>query len=140
MNKRLFCAVAWAISSCIYLWLFSLAQVERSDPPTVTELFDSFIVFSVMLLGGGGCYHLLTEIALSPVNASNSNLWSRLCWVMGVLMTTLISAPVIIILCREYLSGGLGWGMSYVYLLATMSLSIWLFVKIEHYFKRIRGL
>jgi len=75
LNRKIISAVAWAISSCLFLWLFSLVQGNGgSNPPTPKELFESFLLFSFMLLGGGACYHFLTEIALSPLNPENS-LW-----------------------------------------------------------------
>lgn len=138
MSKKTFCAVAWSVSSCMFLWIFSLSQVERSDSPSAFELFNSFFLFSVMLLGGGGCYHLLTEIVSSPVDSKNGYLWTKLSWVMGALMAVLISAPLVMILCREYLDIGLGWIVSYLYLLSAISVSLWLFAKAENYFRNIR--
>lgn len=138
MTRKIFCTVAWAISSCIFLWLLNLAQVEKSNPPSISELFNSFFLFSIMLLGGGACYHLLTEIALSPVEPNNTHLWLKLSWRMEILMTVLISAPVVVILCREYLDRSFSWAASYLYLLTAISVSLWLFTKAEYYFRQIR--
>lgn len=52
MKRKVISAVAWAISSCLFLWIFSLAQDKGlSSHPGYGEVFESFILFSFMLLG-----------------------------------------------------------------------------------------
>ncbi|WP_319557339.1 hypothetical protein [Thiomicrorhabdus sp.] len=97
MDRKIISAIGWAISSCVFLWLFSLAQAKGlSSPPTSGELFESFVLFSFMLLGGGACYHFLTEIIFSPYNSENSGLWIRLSKKMLLLMSILISVPIVV--------------------------------------------
>ena len=110
MNRKIICVVTWAISSCLFLWLFSLAQGNgNSNPPTYKELFESFLLFSFMLLGGGACYHFLTEIALSPLNLENSHLWAQLAKKMLILMAILLSVPIVVLLGRDLLPTSLAW-------------------------------
>lgn len=140
MYRRIICAVAWAISSCLFLWLFSLAQSKGlSAPPTNVELFESFTIFSFMLLGGGACYHFLTEIIFSPYNQENSHLWMRLSKKMVLLMSILVSVPLIILLTRDYLPLSIAWLVSFFYLLFGMGTSIWIGTKIEPIFNEIRS-
>lgn len=140
MNRKTISAVAWAISSCLFLWVFSLAQGNvNSNPPTYNELFESFIVFSLMLLGGGACYHVLTEIVLSPLNSENAELWAKLTKKMLILMTVLLSVPLVILLTRDTLTTALAWVISYFYFLICLGLSLWLLTKIKSTFTVIRS-
>ncbi len=140
MNRKIISAVAWAISSCLFLWLFSLAQGNGgSNPPTPKELFESFLLFSFMLLGGGACYHFLTEIALSPLNPENSHLWAQLAKKMLILMAILLSVPIVVLLSRDLLPISLAWVFSFFYLLIGLGLSLWMGTKLEPTFTAIRA-
>lgn len=139
MTRRIVSAVAWALSSCVFLWLFSLAQVkELSSPPTYGELFESFTIFSLMLLGGSACYHFLTEIIFSPYTSENSHLWAILSKKMLLLMSIMVSVPLVILLCRDWLSFSIAWIFSFFYLLFGLGASIWIGTKIEPVFSEIR--
>lgn len=139
MDKRNISAIAWAISSCLFLWLFSLAQgKEFSDPPTHAELFESFVMFSFMLLGGGACYHFLTEIICSPYDSNSSHLWGNLCNKMIMLMLVLLSIPLVILISRCYLELHIAKIISLLYLFSGMAGSFLLGIKIEPLFKKIR--
>ncbi|WP_372930800.1 hypothetical protein [Shewanella putrefaciens] len=140
MDRRIISAVAWAFSSCLFLWLFSLAQAKGlSNTPTYGELFESFTVFSFMLLGGGACYHFLTEIIFSPYNPENSHLWMELSKKMVLLMSILVSVPLVILLSRDYLPLSIAWLVSFFYLLFGMGTSVWIGTKIEPIFNEIRS-
>jgi|GEM_PF-5409817 len=140
MNKRTITGIAWAISSCVFLWLFSITQpASISSPPKIDELFNSFVMFSFMLLGGGGCYHLLTEILSSPYDQSNYLKWSCLYLKMIGLMVCLISAPIVIVICREFLQAGLAKPISLVYLITSFAISFWFLTKVQPIFLEIRS-
>lgn len=140
MLLRTISAVAWAFSSCLFLWLFSLAQTKGlSSPPTNAELFESFTLFSFMLLGGGGCYHFYTEIMLSPYNAQNAHLWRNLAKKMILLMLIMLSVPITILWSRDNLPLSIAWLVSYFYLLFGMGVSIWMGTKIVPAFTEIRA-
>lgn len=132
--------MAWGFSSCLFLWLFSLAQIkDMASPPTIGELFDSFILFSFMLLGGGACYHFLTEILSSPYNSRNQHIWDRLMKNMILMMLILVSAPIVILVCRDNFSTGLAWVVSYFYLLLSLGSALWVGAKIEPAFREIHS-
>lgn len=138
MSKKIITALAWAFSGCVFLWLFSLVQLKNmSSPPTPEELLSSFVLFSFMLLGGGGCYHFFTEILSSPYSLHNDHIWSRLMKIMFTMMTTLLSAPIVMIICREYMPMKLAWDIAYFYLFVSFIISICLGRKIEPLFNLI---
>jgi len=139
MHRKIISAAAWAVSSCVFLWLFSLAQGKGlSVPPTGSELFGDFTLFSLMLFGGGACYHLLTEIILSPTNAEITYLWKHLTKKLISLMLVLVSVPAVILYVRECLPISVARVISFIYLLFGFIFSIWLGAKVESLFKAIR--
>ncbi|WNZ57004.1 hypothetical protein QT397_06570 [Microbulbifer sp. MKSA007] len=141
MDRKTISAVAWAISSCIFLWLFSLVQAEGlSSPPGSDELFKSFCLFSFMLLGGGACYHFLTEIIFSPYTSENAHLWVRLSKYMVSLMLVLISMPSLMLVFRENLHLSTAWILSFFYLLTGYGVSAWLGTRIKPIFIEIRSM
>lgn len=140
MERKIISAIGWSISSCVFLWLFSLAQAKGlSSPPTSGELLESFVLFSFMLLGGGACYHFLTEIIFSPYNSENSCLWTRLSKKMILLMLILISVPIVVLLSRDNLPLSIAWLVSFFYLLLGLGSAIWVGTKIEPVFTEIRS-
>lgn len=57
--------------------------------------------------------------------------------IMFAMMTILMSAPIVMIACREYMSMNLAWEIAYFYLLLSIGISIWLGRKIEPLFSLI---
>lgn len=140
MNRKEVSAIAWAISSCIFLWLFSLGQTKTfAAPPNYAELFQSFIEFSFMLLGGSACYHFLTEIIATPFHPENLELWKRVSNKMIRLMLILMSVPLLILIMRDTLSPNIAWILSFIYLLIGIVVSIILCAKIGPLFIEIRN-
>jgi len=140
MKKRTTVAVLWAIASCVFLWLFSLAQAkELPDPPSPLDLFDSFLLFSFMLLGGGAYYHFLTEILEAPHDADASKLWTRLLKNMFFIMAVIVSAPVVILIMRENLGAGLAALLSLAYLSISFGVAFWRGYTVERLFREIRA-
>jgi len=138
MNKKIVSAIAWAFFSCVFLWLFSLTQIQKlSSPPSEAELFNSFALFSFMLLGGGASYHFLTEIISSPYNRNDLRLWNKLSKNLLIMMGLLISIPVIILICRNYLPNWTGWILSYSYSVISMLIAFWRGTRIKSLFKEI---
>lgn len=75
MNKRTIIIIGWIFSSCGFLWFLSFAQYS-SFTKTIkpSEMIDSFIFFSIMLIGGGVCYHFLTTVLSTKFVEKHSEL------------------------------------------------------------------
>jgi hypothetical protein len=140
MNRKNISEIGWAISSCLFLWLFSLTQNRGISPrPTAGELFDSFVLFSFMIFGGGGCYHFLTEMVSCPLNDQNSHLWLKLSKRMVAMMLILLSTPIVILLLRDNLSASIAWVLSLLYLVTSFGICFWIAIKIKPIFIEIRS-
>jgi hypothetical protein len=140
MNTKILSVIGWGLASCLYLWLFSLAQnPQAASPPTILELFDSFILFSFMLLGGGLSYHYLSELITAPYKSKNSELWKSLAIKMMLLSIVMLSIPVLIIILRITIGTSLAWILSYFYFLVASALSLILAIKATKVFSKIRS-
>jgi hypothetical protein len=140
MKKRTVVAVLWAIASCVFLWLFSLVQAkELPGSPSPLDLFDSFLLFSFMLLGGGACYHFMTEILEAPYDADTSKLWTSLLKNMLFIMVVIVSVPVVILIMRENLGAGLAKLLSLAFLPISFGLAFWRGYAVERLFREIRA-
>lgn len=139
-KTKLIVGISWAISACTFLWLFSLAQPsELSKPPTLTELIDSFLLFSAILLGSGASYHFLVEILKSSHEKSSNFLWRRLMFQMTLFMLVMISIPSVILMLRDFIGGEEALLKSLIYLLLMAGVSMWLATLIEVTFREIRS-
>ncbi|MGM7318911.1 hypothetical protein [Idiomarina sp. ST10R2A5] len=141
MHTQKITAVSWATASCLFLWLFSFAQgKEFSATPEPSELIESFIFFSFMLLGGGICYHFFTEILSAPYTPDNEHLWKSLMIRMALLMFAALSVPAVILILRDNLADlYLAKLLSLVYLILVFGASAWKASSIEEIFKQIRS-
>lgn len=136
---RIVSGIAWAVFSCIFLWLFSLAQVKASsNPPTAAELLASFSSFSFMLLGGGACYHFLVEIMMSPLTSDNAYQWRALAIKLILMMFTMVSIPIVILSCRDNLPLVTAFVISLIYMVTGFLICFWLGSKLKRIFVQIR--
>jgi hypothetical protein len=128
------------VSSCLFLWLFSLAQYKGISPrPTGGELLNSFVLFSFMLLGGGGCYHFLAELISIPLNSQNLHLWRNISTKMSVMMLILLSTPISLLFFRDNLSAGIAWLAALFYLPTSFGFCFWIATKIKPIFIEMRS-
>ncbi len=140
MNKKTISAITWAFFSCVFLWLFSLTQIRNlSSPPAAGELFNSFVLFSFMLLGGGASYHFLSEIISSPYGKNNLQAWNKLSKILSLMMILMITIPLSILCCRTYLPQTYGWILSYLYSVFSMISCVFLGESSKPLFQEIRS-
>ena len=140
IDIKILSGVCWAIASCLFLWMFSLSSTQAlSVPPTISELFNSFIVFSFILLGGGGCYHFLTEIIATPLSDTNRQEWIKLTRSLTLLMFALMSAPIITVILRENVVQDIAFIIALIYYISAMLFATNLAIKIEKQFKEVKS-
>lgn len=136
MTKRL-TAILWVIASCGALWLFSLVQPIKSTPPTIPELIDSYILFSLMVIGGSASYHFFTELLSVPINENNQEQWRNMKIIMLKLMLSIISIPLVILVMRECVGGSIAYIVSYMYLLFGFILGLYFSRDLEHTYRAL---
>lgn len=132
MGKKLATAFFWAVASCMTLWLFSLAQPAKAS-------FESFWLFSFMLLAGGGAYHFLVELLQLPTDAGVLKEWSGLYRAMLWFMLPILSVPLAILAAKQWFSPAVAFLAGYVYLLIAFGLSFSQAMEVERQFTQLRS-
>lgn len=132
MKTKLVTSLLWAVSSCLTLWLFNFAQ-----PKSVS--FESFWLFSFMVLGGGGGYHFFIEILQTPYSQELKSDWRSLQKEMFFLMLPIISVPVVVLAAKEWAPPAIVFLGIYFYLLFAFAIAVWRGLHVERQFKHLRS-
>ena len=132
-------AICWSVSSCLFLWIFSWDQMNiLPSHPTGADLLNSFITFSFLLLGGGACYHFLTEIIVTPYHINSFSLWKRLCYHLTVQMIIFFSVPLVLLFCRDELPVNYSYLSGLVYFVFAYLLGMKQAFNVHKIFKEIK--
>lgn len=119
----------WVAVSCGILW-FYFGLVPLSAVPLESGLAKaakSYLNFSVLLVGGGFSYHILTKLLSTPYTVAREYLWWRVGFWLACLAVIMTFYPVALAALQD----GEGWAWYfkwgfYAYIILAFGLGTWL--------------
>lgn len=115
--------IFWSLSISLFLWYFSILINSEID-------FFQFINFCILLFGSGLAYHVVSELAICPVNQDNLQLWHHTKKSLAVVFVGYIIAGLSLLL-GKFLGNGLGWLMAFWGLISGMFWAMHFLLKLE---------